>query len=121
MPGYIEHTIVTDRQSIWTFTGEVGVVQKTIQLEVNIKKWQKPTSITFELKGLNENVKGHGYFNAQEIDWNHTNITGFLNLSAKGMLGPMVNSILRSYVPKTTVQLTEAVVLKMKQSQPVPL
>lgn len=119
VPGYMEHSILTDTQSTWTFKGEVGIVQKTVHLQVDITSWQKPSKITFNLTGLNENVKGDGYFEAHHVKENVTNITGCINISAKGLTGSVINPILKSFVPKTTKQLTKAVVHKMKESQVV--
>lgn len=36
-------------------------------------------------------------------------MTGNLDITAGGAMGPMINQILKSFVPKTTEELTEAV------------
>jgi len=113
VPGYLEHDILNDRQSTWKFIGEIGVVQKTVHLKIDIIKWQEPSKVTFNLSGLNENFKGNGYFEAQVIDERQTEITGYLDITAKGLMGPMINSVLKSLVPKTTKDLTEATAYKM--------
>ena len=113
VPGYLEHDILNDRQSTWKFIGEIGVVQKTVHLKIDIIKWQEPSKVTFNLSGLNENFKGNGYFEALAIDERQTEITGYLDITAKGLMGPMINSVLRSLVPKTTKELTEATAYKM--------
>jgi len=113
VPGYLEHDILNDRQSTWKFIGEIGVVQKTVHLKIDITKWQAPSKVTFNLAGLNENFKGNGYFEARAIDVRQTEITGYLDITAKGLMGPMINSVLKSLVPKTTKELTEATAYKM--------
>jgi len=113
VPGYLEHEILNDRQSTWKFIGEIGVVQKTVHLKIDIIKWQEPSKVTFNLTGLNENFKGSGYFKAQAIDERQTEITGRLDITAKGLMGPMINSVLKSLVPRTTKELTEATAYKM--------
>lgn len=117
VPGYTEHTILSDKQSTWKFKGEVGIVQKTVHLQVDITSWQKPSKITFNLTGLNENVKGDGYFEAHQIKGNLTNITGCINITAKGLKSPLINSVLKSFVPRTTKALTEAVVHKLQETK----
>src|SRR5699024_6402829 len=113
VPGYLEHDILNDRQSTWKFIGEIGVVQKTDNLTIGLSKWQESSKVTINLSGLNENFKGNGYFEALAIDERQTEITGYLDITAKGLMGPMINSVLRSLVPKTTKELTEATAYKM--------
>ncbi|ASN04582.1 CoxG family protein [Virgibacillus necropolis] len=119
VPGYMEHKILNDRQSTWKFKGEVGIIQKTVSLKIDITEWQEPSLVTFDLTGLNENFKGDGYFKAEAINGRKTKITGYIAITAKGMMGPMVNSFLKSFVPKTTKDLTEAVAAKIIELESV--
>jgi hypothetical protein len=36
-------------------------------------------------------------------------MTGYLDITAKGAMGPMINSILKTFVPKTAFELSEAI------------
>lgn len=119
VPGYVEHNILHERQSTWKFKGDVGIVQKTVHLQIDITEWHEPTKVTFNLTGLTENVKGGGYFEAKALGRNRTKITSYLGVSAKGMMGPVINSVLKSFVPKTTKQLTEAIAEKVVRRQAV--
>lgn len=119
VPGYMEHIIINDRQSTWKFKGDLGFVQKTVSLKIDITEWREPTMVTFDLTGLNENFKGNGYFEAKVISARETKITGCINITAKGMMGPMINSILKSFVPKTTMELTEAIAVKIVDKETV--
>lgn len=119
VPGYTEHNIISDRQSTWKFKGDLGVIQKTVHLKIDITQWQEPTMITFDLTGLNENVKGNGYFKATAINGQETEMTGCINITAKGMMGPMINPVLKSFVPKTIKELTNAIALKMNEMEVV--
>jgi len=109
VPGYIEHEIISDEQSTWTFKGDIGIMQKTVKLQIDITKWDEPTTVTFDLTGLNENFGGNGYFEAESISEDRTKMTGHLDITAKGMMGPMINAILKNFVPKTAEELTMAV------------
>lgn len=109
VPGYIEHEIISDEQSTWTFKGDIGIMQKTVKLQIDITKWDEPTTVTFDLTGLNENFGGNGYFEAESISEDKTKMTGHLDITAKGMMGPMINAILKNFVPKTAEELTVAV------------
>ena|SRR5699024_268689 len=113
VPGYMEHEIINDRESTWKFKGDIGIVQKTVHLKIEIIKWEEPTKVTFQLTGLSENFKGNGYFLAKELSGRETEITGCLDITAKGMMAPVVNPILKSFIPKTTKEFTESVVDKM--------
>lgn len=115
VPGYVEHDIRSEKQSTWKFKGEVGKMQKKVNLQIDITKWQEPTKITFDLKGLNENVAGDGYFEAEALSPTTTRMTGNIDITAGGLLGPMVNPILKTYVPKTTTELTDAIADKLME------
>ncbi len=117
VPGYITHKMVNDRQSIWEFKGHFGTIQKIIRLQIDITERHKPTGIAFDLTGLNENVVGTGYFKAKRIFECETQISGYLQVTAKGIMGRLVNPILKSYLPKTTKQLTQTVAIKMNERE----
>ncbi|WP_186579593.1 CoxG family protein [Aquibacillus kalidii] len=119
VPGYVEHTILSENQSTWKFKGDVGVVKKTVSLQIDITEWQKPNKVMFNLKGLNENFVGKGFFEAEVLSETTTKMTGNLDITAKGMLGPMANNILRSFLPKTTVEFTDAIANKLTRLEPV--
>ncbi|WP_058307082.1 CoxG family protein [Gracilibacillus massiliensis] len=115
VPGYLEHQRITERQSTWKFKGDIGIMQKTVALRVDIKEWIEPTTVTFNLTGIYDNIVGKGSFVAKEITANQTEIIGNLDINAGGMKGPMVNTILKSLVPKTTEDLTEAVANRIEK------
>ncbi|WP_163970267.1 CoxG family protein [Oceanobacillus halotolerans] len=118
VPGYIHHEILNDKQSNWKFKGDLGFVQKTIYMKIDITKWQEPNKVTFDLTGLNENFKGNGYFEAEALTNEATSVTGHLNINAKGMTGPMINSVLKSFVPKITKEFTETVANHIMKTKP---
>ncbi|MGM8213288.1 CoxG family protein [Virgibacillus sp. W0430] len=120
-PGYRAHEVISNRQSTWCFTGDVGFIQKEMHLNVHIKEWNEPSKITFELCGLNENIIGDGYFKAKKLHASKTKITGFVNMRAYGLKGPMINPVLKAIVPKMTQQLTIAVANKIRHEQSLTL
>lgn len=109
VPGYIEHKILNERQSTWVFKGDIGIMQKTVKLRIDIKEWIEPTRVSFDLTGINENFSGSGYFEAESLSTDKTRMSGNLDITAKGMMGAMVNAILKTFVPKTAEELTEAI------------
>ncbi|HEY4553607.1 MAG TPA: SRPBCC family protein [Bacillaceae bacterium] len=119
VPGYMEHEILSDTQSTWTFKGDIGIMKKTVKLQVDITEWKEPSLVTFDLTGLNENFSGNGYFKAEAITEKQTSMTGNLDITANGMMGPMINTILKSFVPKTAEELTEAIANKIIEIETV--
>lgn len=115
IPGYIQHQKFTNRQSLWEFYSDIGIIKKKVSLMVNIKEWIEPTKVTFNLKGKSEKHTGEGYYLAQAIDKNKTRITGFLEITASGAMGPMVNEVLKSYIPKVTKEMVMAVAAKLEE------
>lgn len=109
VPGYIEHEMINDRQSIWTLEIDVGIMTQSVKLQVDIIEWNEPTRIAFNLLGVDENVAGAGYFEAEQIAEATTTITGSLSMEAKGIMGSIMNEILNSLVPDMTKKLTETI------------
>lgn len=117
VPGYIEHEILSEKQSTWTFKGDIGIMQKTVKLQIDIKEWIEPTTVTFDLTGLNENFAGNGYFEAEAVSDSKTIMNGHLDITAKGMMGPMINAILKNFVPKTAEDLTIAIADEIRATE----
>jgi carbon monoxide dehydrogenase subunit G len=113
VPGYAGHQQLNERQSTWTFAGEAGFVQKTVHVKIDIKEWKEPTRVSFTLKGMNENVSGDGYFEAHTRSDTSITMTGYLQISAKGITGPMINPILKTLLPRTIKRFTERVANRM--------
>lgn len=109
VPGYIEHKILGEMQSTWTFKGDLGIMKKTVKLQVDITEWTEPTTVKFNLTGLSEKFTGNGYFQAEAMSESKTKMTGNLDITAKGVMGRVINPILKSFVPKTAEHLTNAI------------
>lgn len=116
VPGYIEHQVLNEQESTWSFKTDIGLIKKRIDLKVNITNWIEPTKVTFQLIGLNEKFTGHGYFLAEAITNSKSRMTGFLEIQAEGLMAKMANSILATSLPEITIELTEAVAAKMEEN-----
>ena len=113
VPGYIDHEILSERQSTWAFKGDLGFMKKTVKLQIDIKEWNEPSEVIFDLKGLSDNFNGGGYFRAEVINEKTTRMSGHLDITAGGMMGAMVNQILTKFVPQTAQELTDAIENKL--------
>ncbi|MDP4163160.1 MAG: SRPBCC family protein [Bacillota bacterium] len=109
VPGYIRHEKITERQSMWIFKEDVGIFKKKVELMVKINQWIEPTKVTFSLKGINENLVGEGYFEAEALSGTKTKMTGCLEMVAVGAMAPVVNAVLKNSLLKTGEELTASI------------
>ncbi|KAB2336029.1 SRPBCC family protein [Cytobacillus depressus] len=116
VPGYIDHQLLSDTESTWSFTTDFGFMKKKIELKVDITSWEEPNKVTFNLVGLNEKFTGHGYFLAEERGNEKVLMTGCLDITAGGMMAKIANSILTTSLPEITAELTEAVADKIEKT-----
>ncbi len=119
VPGYIDHEIVSDKESTWKFKTDLGVIKRKIHLRVDITSWIEPTKVEFNLTGINEKIVGKGYFEAQSIAPNKTVMTGFLDITPEGKLAKIINSKLEKSLVEITQELTEAIVSKIEEKENV--
>lgn len=115
VPGYVNHTIVSDTETIWVFKTKLGVIKKQIELKVMITNENAPELVEFILVGLNEKCSGSGYFLAKANSSERTEITGYLEIQAEGKMAKLVNSKLNATVPELTTELTETVAAKLQE------
>lgn len=109
IPGYLDHEMTGEQQFTWVFKGDFGFVERVIKMQVDLTEWSAEGAL-FTLTGLNENFAGEGFIK-QEGD----TLVVHLDISAKGMMGAMINPVLNSYVPKTTQAFAEALVGAIEQ------
>lgn len=91
--GYQSHEVVNDTDSIWTIKGDVGILSRTVKLEIHITEWVEGERVSFRLHGLTESVEGSGSFVATPHPDGST-LSFQLSLKAGGMAGPMVNAVM---------------------------
>jgi carbon monoxide dehydrogenase subunit G len=62
LTGYQSHEKENEDDSLWVLKGDVGVMSRTLKFKVHVSEWAGPERVTFELKGLNEQMEGGGVF-----------------------------------------------------------
>lgn len=112
IPGYIEHEKINDQQFTWKFRADLGVIQKNIVMQVDITEQAERSKVAFTLEGLNENLEGNGSFQIEDAT-GATSLIGYLDIAGKGMMGSVMNSLMKTYVPETVSALTEAIDWKL--------
>jgi carbon monoxide dehydrogenase subunit G len=114
VPGYIQHKKLNSRQSMWEFYADIGIIKKKVSLMVTIREWIEPTKVTFDLKGLEDNFTGKGYFKATALEKNKTRMTGYLEIVAEGIMGRVINNVLKTSIPELTEELTNNIAATIK-------
>lgn len=64
--GYQAHRKESDTESVWTLTGDLGPMSKTIDMAVLITEWVDGTRVAFTLEGIGEAVSARGAFDITE-------------------------------------------------------
>lgn len=60
MIGYQRMQIIDERQSIWTLRGDVGMLAREVDLQVDITDWVPGERVGFNITGLTERITGSG-------------------------------------------------------------
>lgn len=58
--GYQHHEILSDTESQWTVKGDIGILTRTVNMQVQIIEWKPEEKVVFILKGINEAMEGEG-------------------------------------------------------------
>lgn len=113
VPGYRKHEMKSDTQSVWTFGGTVAGMTKMVDAQVDITEWNEPTKIGFELLGLSDKFTGAGYFEANAISANETEMMMHLEVKAGGVAGVALNPIFKLALPTAAEKLGGRVVAQI--------
>lgn len=114
VPGYRQHKMLNDKQSTWTFAGNVGILKKSVEVQIDITSWNEPSKIDFNLTGISDKFSGSGYFEAKDLGDGTTEMTGHLEIKAGGLAAPVLNPIFTAVLPKAATMLTERVANKIQ-------
>ncbi|WHZ04611.1 SRPBCC family protein [Neobacillus sp. YX16] len=115
VPGYIQHEQMNDNIITWDFKSDLGIMKKKVSLVIDIKEWNEPNRVSFELRRTNEKYIGEGYFEAQALNKNKTRLTAFLEINASGALGSLANSLFKNAIPISTDEVASAISLKLEE------
>ena len=115
VPGYIQHEQMNDNKITWDFKSDLGIMKKKVSLVIDIKEWNEPNRVSFELRRTNEKYIGEGYFEAQALNKNKTRLTGFLEINASGAIGSLANSLFKNAIPISTDEVALAISLKLEE------
>ncbi|WHY79090.1 SRPBCC family protein [Neobacillus sp. WH10] len=114
-PGYIQHEKINDRQISWEFKSDLGIMKKKVTLVIDIKEWNEPRKVCFELKRKNEKYIGEGYFEARALNKNKTRVSGYLEINATGPIGTLANSLLKKAIQINDEEVAVAISSKLEE------
>jgi len=115
VPGYIQHEKLNDRQISWEFKSDLGIMKKKVTLVIDIKEWNEPSKVCFEIKRKNEKYIGEGYFEARALNKNKTRVSGFLEINATGPIGTLANSLFKKAIQITDEEVAVAISSKLEE------
>lgn len=115
VPGYIQHEQLNENIITWEFKSDLGIIKKKVSLIIDIKEWNEPTRISFELRRSNEKYIGEGYVEAHAVTQKKTLLTGFLEINASGALGSLANSLFKNAIPKSSEEVAAAIASKLEE------
>lgn len=78
---------------------------------------ENASQMSIVLTGLNETFIGNGYLEVKKAIGQKTLMTRYVNISVKGMMGLLINPVLKSFIPKTIDMLLKKVATKMKERE----
>lgn len=58
--GYQKMQIVDDKRSIWTLRGDMGMLAREVDIQVDITEWVPGELVEFQIVGLTERISGSG-------------------------------------------------------------
>jgi carbon monoxide dehydrogenase subunit G len=115
VPGYRQHTMISDRESLWQVAGDIGILSREVELRVLITEWREPSEVSFTLEGTEEPVEGSGRFTAAAVSPSETGLGFELSLTSSGPMGPVINVLLGTQLPRIAEQFVAALVADLER------
>lgn len=119
--GYIHHREITPLQSVWTLKGELGLLEKTIQLHVKRMKTATPYHMVINFSSLQNKLLGEACIYVKDYRKNETKIDATIELKVKGLPNAFVRPILKNILPKMLHQFGQRIKLEILKRQPTPM
>jgi carbon monoxide dehydrogenase subunit G len=108
--GYQSHEVINDKESIWVMKGEFASFSRITKFNTAITEWVEKEKVAFEMKGVNEPVTGYGIVQLSSGNGNDSNIVAELGFNAGGILGPLLNRMIKPWVKTVAEELVEKLV-----------
>lgn len=119
-PGYQAHRAVSPTRSVWTIRGDVGMFSRIVETEVEILADEPGQGVRFAVRGLTERFTGDGVFRVAAADADRCVLSFSLTLDAGGVIGPMVNALLKTRLPEMLETFSAALARRIEADARAP-
>ncbi len=99
-PGCREYEAIDDRRSRWVIKVGAGGLVKTVNVLVDVDRWDGPGSVEFSYRLETEPVTGSGSYLAVSQGGNATDIMLHLRVQGAGQAAPMWEALSRPLLPQ---------------------
>jgi carbon monoxide dehydrogenase subunit G len=99
MPGYEGMEELSESDSEWKIRGDVGILTKLVTMQVHVTEWVEMSHVNFTVVCKEEPLTAEGALVAHG-QGDTTNLDFNLTAEAGGMLGPVVNALLMTVMPR---------------------
>ena len=109
--GYESHEKIDEKKSVWMIRGEFGSFSRLTKFNNTITEWVEKEQVAFEMTGVNEPVTGGGRVALKPVKGgNSTQITAEVGFHAGGVMGPLINRMIKPLVLTVSEQLVENII-----------
>jgi carbon monoxide dehydrogenase subunit G len=109
VPGFQEMASASDLDSVWKVRGDVGILTKLVTMDVHVDEWVEQSHVNFSMVCREEPLKANGSLTATSIHDARTKLDFVLDANAAGMLGPVVNALLKTVMPRMASDFAGAI------------
>lgn len=99
-PGCKECEVIDDHNSKWIIKVGAGGLVKTVNVLVNVEKWDGPEKVLFNYKLESEPVVGSGSYTACRQGDNATEINLHVKVEGSGQMAPMWEAVSKPLLPQ---------------------
>src|SRR5690625_1434713 len=114
-PGYVSHEKIDDNGLMCALDENIGIMRIRVKMKRKDKQQKEKNKRKNEFNSIQEKFYYNGIFHMEKITDNKTKIITNVHFQAKGVIGPMINSIVQTILPKYAEEATEKVVKIIKE------
>jgi carbon monoxide dehydrogenase subunit G len=118
LPGYQRHRVCSPRLSRWTVRGDVGILSRIVEAEVEIV--DEAPSVRFVIRGVSENFGGEGTFDVVPLEGRRSRLALTLHLSAGGPMAPLIDALLKPRLPGMLQAFAPALARRIEEEAAAP-
>jgi carbon monoxide dehydrogenase subunit G len=115
--GLIKHS---DTDSTWKVRGDVGILTKLVTMDVHVNEWVEQDHVQFSVVCREEPLTADGTLRATTINSAQTTLDFELVANAGGMLGPVVNALLKTVMPRMAGDFAGAIKREIEAAETNP-